>query len=45
MTMEEYKKEFAEACISRDNIADMATKAKIIKDAETSREILSPTEG
>ena len=39
MTMEEYKKEFAEGRISRDNIADMATKAKITKDAETSREI------
>lgn len=44
MTMEEYKKEFAEGRISRDNIADMATKAKITKDAETSREILSLNE-
>ena len=42
--MEEYKKEFAEGRITRDNIADMATKAESTKDAETSRETSSLNE-
>ena len=44
MTMSEYKVEFAEGRIERDNIADVATKAESTKDAETSRETLSMNE-
>ena len=42
--MSEYKVEFAEGRIERDNIADVATKAESTKDAETSRETLSLNE-
>ena len=39
--MSEYKVEFDEGRIERDNIADVATKAESTKDAETSRDFKS----